>query len=68
MTQPTREEIAAARAAAGLTQAEAARLVHLGAPGRWSEYESGVRNIDMARWELFRLKVWLRARRIKIPW
>lgn len=65
---PSTEEIARARADAGLTQREAAELVHLGTPGRWAEYENGTRNIDAARWELFRLKVWLRGRKIKIPW
>ena len=68
MQRPTPEKITAARVAAGLTQKEAAELVHLGTPGRWAEYESGVRNIDTARWELFQLKVWLRARKIKLPW
>ena len=64
----TPETISTARKAAGLTQREAAELVHLGTPGRWAEYENGTRNIDAARWELFRLKVWLRGRKIKIPW
>lgn len=53
---PTPEAVRAARAAAGLTQAAAAALVHLGEAMRWSEYERGVRTIDMARWELFLLK------------
>lgn len=68
MLQPTPEEVTAARAAAGLTQKEAAELVHLGSGVRWAEYENGARNIDVARWELFRLKVWLRGRKIKLPW
>lgn len=54
---PSKSEIAAARAAAGLTQKQAAELVHLGSPVRWAEYENGTRNIDAARWELFQLKV-----------
>ena len=66
--RPTSEEISKARAAAGLTQKEASELVHLGTPGRWAEYENGSRNIDAARWELFKLKVWLRDRKIKLPW
>lgn len=65
---PSKKEVAQARAEAGLTQREAAELVHLGTPGRWAEYENGTRNIDAARWELFRLKVWLRGRKIKLPW
>ncbi len=65
---PSSDEVAQARAEAGLTQREAAELVHLGTPGRWAEYENGTRNMDSARWELFRLKVWLRGRKIKLPW
>jgi transcriptional regulator with XRE-family HTH domain len=65
---PDKIKVAKARADAGLTQREAAELVHLSTPGRWAEYESGVRNMDAARWELFRLKVWLRGRKVKLPW
>ena len=57
MTHPTLKQIKGARIAAGLTQAAAAKLVHLGSPSRWAEYESGKRNIDAARWELFNIKV-----------
>lgn len=57
---PTPEAVRAARAAAGLTQAAAAALVHLGEAMRWSEYERGVRTIDTARWELFLVKTGLR--------
>lgn len=53
---PTPEDIRSARLAAGLTQAQAAALVHLRAPVRWTEYETGARNIDRARWDLFRLR------------
>ena len=56
ITQPCAEEIRAVRADSKLTQAEAAALVHLGHRMRWTEYETGVRNIDLARWELFLLK------------
>lgn len=56
MIQPPPEEIAKARAAAKLTQAEAASLVHLRSAVRWSEYERGALRIDPARWELFLLK------------
>lgn len=52
----TPEAVRAAREAAGLTQQQAAELVHLGQARRWSEYERGVHVIDMARWELFRIK------------
>jgi transcriptional regulator with XRE-family HTH domain len=51
----TPSEILAARQAAGLSQAAAAELVHLGGAIRWSEYERGVRTIDSARWQLFLL-------------
>jgi len=56
MKAPTPAEIRARREAAGLTQAQAAELVHLGAQPRWAEYENGERNIDLARWELFLIK------------
>lgn len=65
---PSKQEVAQARADAGLTQREAAELVHLSTPGRWAEYENGTRNMDAARWELFRLKVWLQGRGIELPW
>lgn len=53
--QPEADEIRAARLAAGLTQAEAAELVHLGSHVRWSEYERGVENISLQTWHLFLL-------------
>lgn len=52
---PAPEAIRAAREAAGQSQAQAAGLVHLRSPMRWSEYERGVRQIDAARWELYLL-------------
>lgn len=58
LTQPTAEEVLAARQAAGHTQAEAAELVGLSGGIRWSEYErSGPtsRRIDPARWSLYLL-------------
>jgi DNA-binding transcriptional regulator YiaG len=54
---PSGAEIAAVRKSAGLTQAQAAELVHLSAAKRWSEYERGTQTIDAARWELFVCKV-----------
>lgn len=59
---PTPAEIAAARKAAGLTQADAAALVHLASFQRWSEYERGTQPMDPARWELFAIKCGLHAR------
>lgn len=53
---PSAAEIRATRNLANLTRVEAAALVHLGHPVRWAEYETGMRNIDIARWELFLLK------------
>lgn len=55
MNTPSSTVIRIARAAAGLTQAQAAALVHLGAQPRWAEYERGDRPIELARWELFLL-------------
>ena len=63
LKQPTPAEIREVREAAGLTQTEAAELVHLGDRVRWTEYESGERNIDLARWELFLLKTAKRRRK-----
>lgn len=51
----TPAEIRAAREAAGLTQAQAAALVH-SHKITWCNWESGKFPIDPARWELFRLK------------
>lgn len=55
-TPPTPAEVAEARKAAGLTQAQAAALVDLGAPTRWGEYECGRRKMQVYRWELFTIK------------
>jgi len=52
---PTKEEIAAARHKAGLTQAEAAALVSRERLA-WHRWEKG-EPIDLACWELFLLKV-----------
>lgn len=56
LKQPTTEEIIAARQAAGHTQEQAALLVYLSRRDRWSEFERGVRPIELARWELYLLK------------
>jgi hypothetical protein len=55
MKVPSAVVIRIARDRAGLTQAQAADLVHLGAQPRWAEHERGVQPIDLARWELFLL-------------
>lgn len=57
LASPTKEDVQKWRKGAGLTQDEAAGLVHLGAGTRWSEYETGARKIDIARWELFLVKI-----------
>ena len=61
LPDPTPERIKAARKRAGITQTEAADLVHIGAKTRWSEYENGRAPIDLARWELFLIKTGQRA-------
>ena len=55
VTTPAPETIVSIRLSAGVSQAEAARLVGLGRATRWSEYERGVQPIDPARWALFLL-------------
>ncbi len=55
IARPSADDVLSARLAAGLTQAQAAELVHLGSYVRWLEYERGTRAIDVARWELFML-------------
>ena len=48
-------EISRARVASGLTQIEAAALLFTG--GRvWSQWETGLRRMHPAFWELFRIK------------
>ena len=56
LISPTPDAIKAARAAAGLTQAEAADLVYLSRLQSWSEFERGATSMDNARWELFLIK------------
>jgi len=55
MNNPTPKKIKAARKKAGLTQTEAAELI--GAAMRtWQDWESGARNMPIAKWELWLLK------------
>lgn len=54
-TSPTPAQVRAARAEAGLTQTEAAALIHCTLRG-WQEWEAGNRHMHPAMWELFRLK------------
>jgi hypothetical protein len=62
-TEFTPEDVFAARQAAGMTQAEAASLVHLSRWQTWSEYENGQRPADPARLQLFLIL----TRQAKIP-
>jgi DNA-binding XRE family transcriptional regulator len=57
---PTAGRVLFAREMAGLTQAEAAEIIHLSHPVRWSEYERGRHTMPMASWELFLFKTGLR--------
>ncbi len=57
MNSPTPDNIRDERVAAGLSQAQAAELLHLGAPTRWGEYERGIHAMSPALWELFLIKV-----------
>lgn len=53
---PAPADILAARTRAGLSQAEAAALVHRTERKRWSEWERGERSMQEAVWELFLMK------------
>lgn len=53
---PAPDEIRAAREAAGLSQTEAAALIHCALRG-WQEWEAGNRRMHPAFWELWRIKV-----------
>ena len=53
---PTPDEIRAARDAAGLTQHQAADLIH-GTERAWQEWEAGNRRMHPGLWELFRKKL-----------
>lgn len=56
MTSPDPAEIRAAREAAGLTQTEAAALVH-GSLRTWQQWEAGDRRMHPGFWELFTIKI-----------
>ena len=55
MKKPTPEKIREVRKAAGLTQTQAAELVHASLRA-WQMWEAGDREIGLASWELFILK------------
>lgn len=55
MTNPNPNEIKKARTAAGLTQTQAAKLVHV-VLSSWQRWEAGERKMHPAYWELFLIK------------
>ena len=55
MKQPTPADVKSARVAAGLTQKQAAAVIHKKLLA-WQRYESGDRSMDCALYELFMLK------------
>jgi len=58
---PTPLEIRAARKLLGISQAEAALMVH-STCRVWQQWEAGDRKMHPAFWELFRVKAMLNAR------
>ena len=60
VVHPTPEQVLEAREAAGLTQKQAAELVHRVAAKRWSEWERGTTHMQADAWELFLLKTGLK--------
>ena len=52
----TPDDVRAARKAAGLSQTEAATLVHV-ALRTWQQWEAGDRRMHPAAWELFCIKI-----------
>lgn len=61
LKQPTPAEIKGFRKLAGLTQQQAAEVVHRADGARWREWEGGKYSIDLAVWELFLVKTGLRS-------
>lgn len=53
---PTPEEIRETRLSAGLTQTQAARLIH-STLRTWQDHEAGKARMHPASWSLFRLKL-----------
>lgn len=63
---PTPDLVRAARDAAGLTQDQAAQLVHRTGKKRWSEWETGERQMQLATFELFCIKAKLPIKTPKV--
>lgn len=55
MTPPTAAQISAARERAGLSQQQAAALVHVDIRS-WRRWELAERGVNLAAWELFLLR------------
>lgn len=55
LTPPTTDQISAAREQSGLTQLQAAALVHVDIRS-WRRWELGERAVNLAAWELFLLR------------
>ena len=55
LPDPGPETIKSFRTQAGLTQTEAAELIHAGLRA-WQEWEHGNRKMGLAQWELFLIK------------
>ena len=55
LTPPTTNQISAARENSGLTQLQAAALVHVDIRS-WRRWELAERGVNMAAWELFLLR------------
>ena len=56
MKIPNSKEIRTARERAGLTQAQAAELVHYAFSTAWGRVEQGLTPMPMDKWELFLIK------------
>lgn len=56
MNTPTKEQIARVRNNAGLTQTQAAELLHKNLR-TWQKWEGGDSKMDAAYWELFNIKI-----------
>lgn len=56
LTLPTPAQIKAERAKYSLTQAQAGAVVHA-AERTWQDWEAGRREMNLANWELFTLKM-----------
>jgi DNA-binding transcriptional regulator YiaG len=53
ISKPTPDQIARARQFAGLTQKQAAELVHASSVSHWSNWENGHAGMSRASWHLF---------------